>query len=66
MKCLSVAFFKRESGEWVQPGVVVDLGPEEAALWRSRGMVKAYQTQMVTPPETRVVDMPKGRRRKNA
>jgi hypothetical protein len=66
MKYLAVVFFKRESGEWLQPGVIVDLGPEEAALLRSRGVVKAYQTQMVTPPETRVVEMPKGRRRRNA
>ena len=66
MRCLAIAFFKRESGQWVQPGVVVDMERDEAALWRSRGAVVNYQTQMVTPPETRIVEMQRGRRRRNA
>ncbi len=66
MRCLSLYFFKTERGDWVQPGAVVDLDPDEAALYRARGLVKAYQTAMSSPPETRVVEMPKRRRDKRA
>lgn len=65
MRYLVGAFFKDNKGEWHQPGTVIDMEPEEAALWKSRGVIKAYRTQMVTQPETRVVEIPK-RRGRNA
>jgi hypothetical protein len=65
MRYLATVFFKRESGEWVQPGSVVDLGPEEASLWCARGAVSAYRTEMVKPPETRVSSIAIRRGRKN-
>jgi hypothetical protein len=62
VRCLSLYYFKTEKGDWVQPGSVVDLDPDEAAVYRAKGLVKLYRTEMVSPPETRVVEMPKRRK----
>lgn len=65
MRYIVNGFFKDSKGQWHQPGTVVELEQDEAALWKSRGVIKTYQTAMVTQPETRVVQIPK-RRGRNA
>lgn len=63
MTCIVIAFFKDDEGIWHQPGDLIELPTEQAALWKSKVVVKAYQTRMTSPPETRVVNIPKLRRR---
>lgn len=53
MKFVVIQFFKDDSGEWHQPGSLVDFGKEEAELYLSRGVIQSYRTQMVRPVETR-------------
>lgn len=64
MKCLVMKYFKDESGEWHQPGNVLDLDRDRAESCLARGNIKIIQTQMAAPPETRVVAMrARGRKR---
>lgn len=53
--------FLDNNGRWHKDGELLELGLVEAEIYLSRGVIRAYQTQMVLPPETRA-----GRRRKNA
>ncbi len=62
MKCLIMAFFKDEAGEWHQPGNVENFGRGDAEGYAKRGCVKILETAMVEQPETRVVKF--SRRRK--
>lgn len=66
MKYISTHYFKDDKGQWHSPGDALELEREEASVLKARGLIVAYQTQMVSPPETRVLEMPKGRRRRNA
>ena len=46
--------FLEQSGEWHHPGEVAEFDKDKAQLFLSRGWIAEYQTQMVSPPETRV------------